>query len=318
VQELAGLVWAYMGPAPVPELPRWEPLTWSNAVRDIAVTVLPCNWLQAQENSVDPIHTEWLHNYFARYVADVKSQGLQQRPRGTAGRKHQKIAFDQFEFGIVKRRMVEGDTGDEEDWTIGHPILFPNVLLTGNQFGYTMQFRVPIDDEHTYHVSQYIFAAAPGKEAPKQESVPYRVVPLHESDGDWVLNYTFNQDYMAWATQGPIAKRDLEKLGASDRGVILFRQLLQEQVERVREGEEPMNVFRDPTQAACLRFPMEKMKHSVAKRPSYVPGEAGYSGDADLIAEVLATWDGVELQHRDETASSATRIRTVVAAARGV
>ncbi|MFN0074259.1 MAG: Rieske 2Fe-2S domain-containing protein [Chloroflexota bacterium] len=302
VKELAGLVFAYMGPLPAPELPSWEPLTWSNAVRDIAVTELPCNWLQCQENSVDPIHNEWLHNYFGNYVSQIR-QEQSFAYLGTAGRPTKKIGFDQFEYGIIKRRMVEGDTGEEEDWKVGHPILFPNVLLTGNQFGYTMQFRVPIDDERTYHVSQYIFHAAPGQQAPRQAGVPYRVVPLRENEKQWILNYTFNQDYMAWFTQGPIAKRHLEKLGESDRGVILFRFMLQQQIERVREGEDPINVFRDAAKAACLSFPMEKVKHGRTRRPTYRPGEAGFSRDAELIEETLATWDAIPEHRREPVAA---------------
>ena len=295
VEELAGLVFAYLGPQPAPLLPRWEPLVWDNTVLDLAFTELPCNWLQAQENSLDPVHTEWLHNYFGNYVADM-TLDENRRPAlgGTFGRKHLKIAFDEFEYGIIKRRMVEGDTGEEEDWTVGHPILFPNVLLTGSQYSYTMQFRTPVDDTHTFHVSVYIFPAAPGQPAPRQECVPYRYVPLTDHDGNWVLNYTFNQDYMAWVTQGDIAQRDKEKLGASDRGIILFRQMLQEQMERVREGEDPMNTFRDAAANRSLSFPMEKVKHQQRKRPSYHPGEAGFSADAELIEAALATWDHTE------------------------
>ena len=32
----------------------------------------------------------------------------------------------------------------------------------------TMQFRVPIDESHTLHISLYLWRAAPGTEAPKQ------------------------------------------------------------------------------------------------------------------------------------------------------
>jgi 5,5'-dehydrodivanillate O-demethylase len=307
VQEMAGLVWAYMGPQPAPLLPRWEPLLWDNAVRDIAVTVLPCNWMQCQENSLDPVHTEWLHNYFGNYVATIKGDTGNRSRGGSLGRKHQRIAFDEFDYGIIKRRMVEGDTGEEEDWQVGHPVLFPNVLLTGSQYSYTMQFRVPIDDTHTYHVSQYIFPAAPGQQAPKQDYVPYREVPLTDGAGDWVLNYTFNQDYMAWVTQGDIAQRDKEKLGASDRGIILFRHMLQEQVERVKEGEDPMNTFRDAAANQSLTLPMERVKHGLVKRPKYRPGEAGFSADADLIEATLATWDATEVASQGH--APATTIR---------
>jgi 5,5'-dehydrodivanillate O-demethylase len=294
VEDLAGLVWAYMGPQPAPLLPHWEPLTWTNAVRDIAVTYLPCNWMQCQENSLDPVHAEWLHSYFGNYVAQIKGDSKGRLRGGTSGRKHMQIAFDEFEYGIIKRRMVEGDTGEEEDWKVGHPILFPNVLLTGSQYSYTMQWRVPIDDTHTYHVSQYIFPAAPGQQAPEQDEVPYREVPLMDDDKHWILNYTFNQDYMAWVTQGEIAQRDQEKLGLSDKGIIMFRHLLQEQVERVREGEEPMNTFRDVEKNRSVSFPMERVKHGLNKRPKYRPGEAGMSAHTELIEQTLATWDATE------------------------
>ena len=104
VRELAGLVWAYMGPAPVPELPCWEPLTWTDCVRDIAVTELPCNWLQCQENSVDPVHTEWLHSYFGNYVKNIKGgAGGGGRIGGTSGRPHKVIAFDECRVLFVMR-----------------------------------------------------------------------------------------------------------------------------------------------------------------------------------------------------------------------
>ena len=61
-------------------------------------------------------------------------------------RKHQKIGFDLFEYGIVKRRVLEGFTEDDDDWKDGHPILFPNILLVGSQFSATLQFRVPVGE----------------------------------------------------------------------------------------------------------------------------------------------------------------------------
>ena len=46
VQELGGLIFAYLGPEPVPLLPRYENYVVDNAIRDIGGTMLPCNWLQ--------------------------------------------------------------------------------------------------------------------------------------------------------------------------------------------------------------------------------------------------------------------------------
>ena len=51
---------------------------------------------------------------------------------------------------------------------------------------------------------------------------------------------------MAWETQGPIADRTVEHLALSDRGVVLLRRLLREQIERVQQGHDPFGVIRDP------------------------------------------------------------------------
>ena len=78
----------------------------------------------------------------------------------------------------------------------------------------------------------------------------------------------------------------------SDRGIILFRQQLKEQISEVERGEDPMCVFRDPILNTCLELPLEADKFGANRRPpKYVPGEAGYSRDAALIEETLATWD---------------------------
>ncbi|MSQ26581.1 MAG: aromatic ring-hydroxylating dioxygenase subunit alpha [Dehalococcoidia bacterium] len=296
VQELAGLIFAYMGPQPVPLLPRWEPLAWDNVVRDIAVTELPCNWLQCQENSVDPTHSEWLHGYFGSYVRTLPGRGTEPAPNQLPriGRRHQKIGFDVFDYGIIKRRVQEGGTEEDEDWAHGHPILFPHILLVGDQFQATMQFRVPIDDTHTLHVSQYIFRPAPGTEAPAQTSVPVRWVTLFDESGSWVVDYTFNQDYMAWSQQGPIAERHREKLGEGDKGIILYRRLLRQQLDAVLAGRDPMNTFRDPEKNRMIALPLEKVKRGISGRPqAYVPGESGYSVDAPQIEATYATWDKV-------------------------
>ena len=51
---------------------------------------------------------------------------------------------------------------------------------------------------------------------------------------------------MAWVMQGPVMDRSTERLGASDRGVIFFRQVLADQIQRVKDGQDPLGVLRDP------------------------------------------------------------------------
>ena len=294
VQELGGLLWAYLGPAPAPLLPRWGPLVWQDCVRDIAITELPCSWLQCQENSLDPVHVEWLHTYYGRWEQarrtgdpDAGSSIGAQRMRPM---RHLKIGFDTFEHGIIKRRLLEGFSEDDEDWAVGHPMVFPNMLLVGNEMQATVQYRVPIDETHTYHVSYYVFRGAPGAEVPPQGRPPYRNVPLTDDDGEFLVDLTFNQDYMTWISQGPIAARDQERLGESDAGIIRFRRMLRQQSDLVQDGGEPMNVFRDPATNQCVELPMERVKFGDRTYLEYSPAEAGDSEAIGAINQVLATW----------------------------
>src|SRR5581483_10801593 len=124
VQEMAGLLFAYMGPQPAPLLPRWDVYCMEGMVRDIGYALLPCNWLQCQENSLDPVHVEWLHQVFANWVTvQLGKPQLKRNPT-----EHQKIGFDVFDYGIVKRRVLKGGSEEDTEWKDGHPIVFPNML----------------------------------------------------------------------------------------------------------------------------------------------------------------------------------------------
>ena len=52
----------------------------------------------------------------------------------------------------------------------------------------------------------------------------------------------------------PIFDRSQEHLGATDRGIILFRQLLAKQIKIVEQGGEPMALVRDPEKNCSIIF----------------------------------------------------------------
>ena len=41
VKQCAGLLFAYLGPQPAPELPVWEPFTWENGFREVVLSDVP-------------------------------------------------------------------------------------------------------------------------------------------------------------------------------------------------------------------------------------------------------------------------------------
>src|ERR1700722_11256284 len=68
VQEMAGLLWAYLGPRPVPLLPRFEHMVRDDWEWDVGISRMPCNWLQVAENTLDPLHIEYLHMKYLNYA----------------------------------------------------------------------------------------------------------------------------------------------------------------------------------------------------------------------------------------------------------
>ena len=238
VQVLAGLVFAYMGPQPAPLLPRWQNLVSENYVRAIAFKLLPCNWVQCVDNAIDPVHFEHLHGYYGDYYN--KRHEVNQRLR-TA--KHIRIDFDVFKHTIYKRRLIEGEPEDSPEWTIGHPLLFPATLDVSNSY----QFRVPIDDQNTMHT---IIACRPQKpDEELQDTVPARREQVrYETFGKVDAPWVQLQDEMAWIGQGHLSDRTQELLATSDKGVILFHNLILESIAQVERGEDPMGVIRDPAE----------------------------------------------------------------------
>jgi 5,5'-dehydrodivanillate O-demethylase len=85
-------------------------------------------------------------------------------------------------------------------------------------------------------------------------------VPYLDENGEYLLNIIDAQDIMAWITQGPIAQRQHEKLGTTDKGVILFRNMLKRELQNVAEGRDPMGVVRDPAKNGIIDIPMEHAK----------------------------------------------------------
>ena len=83
---------------------------------------------------------------------------------------------------------------------------------------------------------------------------------------DWVLG----QDIRAWPSQGEIADRTVEKLAETDRGLIMFRKMLQDQMKIVEDGGDPINVFRDPEENRFIELEMEDYGPLMQYTPGYL------------------------------------------------
>jgi 5,5'-dehydrodivanillate O-demethylase len=250
VQKLAGLLFAYLGPAPAPLLPRWDVLVREDGRRWITVeSVIDCNWLQPMENSVDPSHLYWLHGETAYLGREMRQY-------------QEKHEFILFEYGIIKRRITPGATPCDRPKVDEHPLVFPSILrhvspavrgVRSGSFRHNMQIRVPRDDTHT-QVYRVNFVPGPTERSPADQDPPHEYRPLKTPAGEYYMDVVSAQDSMAWETQGPITDRTLEHLGGGDRGIVMFRRLLRKQIEIVQNGGDPMGVIRDPARNTLIEF----------------------------------------------------------------
>jgi 5,5'-dehydrodivanillate O-demethylase len=243
VRPLAGLLWAYMGPDPAPELPVWEPFTWANGFVEVVGCDIPCNWLQCQENSIDPVHFEWMHD---TWPSRMRGDSSITAPR------HLKLGFDEFEFGFQYKRVREGADETDPMWTTGRVALWPNGFYLGGHF----EWRVPVDNENTLCVC-WFFSRVPVEMGDYcQKRIPTWYGVTKEPNGRWITSHIINQDIVGWVGQGTIADRTQEKLGMSDVGITKLRQRLFGDIDAIAHGRDPSGLIRDPDRARCVPLPI--------------------------------------------------------------
>jgi 5,5'-dehydrodivanillate O-demethylase oxygenase subunit len=264
VQQLAGILFAYLGPLPAPLLPRWETLVRTDGTRKISVLPLHRNnWLQAQENSVDPVHTYYLHSHmFKMQKHHAPEASYYDRP------------IEDFDFelcreatwaGVRKSRVYGGDRPERE---VGHPAVFPNILMNPQGERLATQWRVPADDRSTHIIWCEFTPSADGAAVDQRDAdIPVVYLPdPRRDDGEYDLTSFPAQDQMAWETQGPIVDRSAELLGRSDRGIVMFRNLLKQQIEAVQSGKDPVGVIRDPVLNEIITFAMSQGQAQMVRK----------------------------------------------------
>lgn len=253
-EELGGVIFAYLGPEPAPLLPRYDVLVREDGVRSMGARVQSCNYFQAVENTVDQHHFRFLHRTpAARQWQDteLKSEltefGIRDHyTRRVGNEKYTTVSY------FVMPTMNKVGYHHEED----HPAGF-----RASHHGYeAMRWRVPVDDLHTLHVTVAFSPLIDGKAAPtlpadrQEEGISETPAGVYRWDESIGAIARGDQDRCAQESQGPIFDRTTEHLGASDKGVILLRNLYQEAIEAVQQGLDPLGVSRDPAKNKIIEI----------------------------------------------------------------
>ena len=271
-EEKGGAIFTYMGPGEPSLLPKYEFLGVPSDHRLVCKIFHECNYLQANEGNIDPVHLSYLHRFLE--VPQNRYAGV----RNTEDSHYSLVATDVAptidveltDFG-VRIYTVRKQPGEKVYLRVSYFIL-PNLSAfpgqTGGE-GYTVNWHVPIDDTHHW---KYMFVFS--REAPldktmiqreRSEMTPdFKLVRNNsnrfQQDRESMMTQTYSgmghgfqaHDVFATSSQGAIQDRTQEHVVSSDKAIVAARKLMVKAIRDIQDGGEPPHVVRDPAQN---RFP---------------------------------------------------------------
>ena len=240
VEELGGFVFVYIGPQPAPVLPKYDVLVRQDGKRIIGCDEDYCNWLQKAENGADLPHLPFLH-------ASVYPKMAMKTPLG--------YDYEDTAYGFKCILKMPELPPRIIHYVMPAHSRISTTPRTGMLPSHDMRLRVPIDDTLTYSFWIRFHPIADGTFT--QENCGFTgkqpgVYP-REEDGYWNIPSN-EQDRVAQETQGLITDRTIEHLAESDRGIVMLRRKLREDIDAVAAGQNPACVLRDPADDTMIKF----------------------------------------------------------------
>jgi len=263
-KEVAGAIFTYMGPGEPPLLPNYD---FFNADSDhlyVSKIFHECNYLQANEDNIDPVHLSFLHRFL---------ENRDERYRGVRG-------ADESHYNLVARNsapIVEVELTDcgvriytvrklenDKSYLRVSYFILPNLSAfpgqTGGE-GYSVNWHVPIDETRHWKYTFVYSAGAPlQKELVDRErsefGADYRLIRKEANrflqDREAMHTKTFTgmgsgfqaHDAFATTSQGAVQDRSDEHLVTSDKAIVAARKLMEKAIRDIGAGREPPHVIR--------------------------------------------------------------------------
>ena len=266
--EQGGVVWAYMGPpGHVPQMPKleWSRLPASHCY--VSKRFQETNYLQAIEGGIDSSHSNFLHasvdafRMTEEYVEKAKhSPNL--RVRYHILDKSPRFTVKKTDYGLIiaARRNADEDT---YYWRLTQ-FLLPSHTMIPYQKGGAIHGHcwVPRDEE-----TCWVWTISWNPEAPLSEEEweairketfvharvdPVTFRPLRNKSNNYGIDreqqrsssmtgmHGFaTQDMAIQESMGPTVDRTRERLGTSDTAIIAMRRLLLQEIDGLKQGQEP-------------------------------------------------------------------------------
>lgn len=273
-REAGGFIWAYMGPADkMPPLPQMEFTLLPASHVFVSKKWQDCNWVQCLEGAIDTAHFSFLHMVVPE-VGENAAELMKHAAIGSQNVKNDRIRWVQedprpkFEINEFAAGLTIGGARlaneGELYWRIAQ-FLAPNHALVPSAFpgeNYHGQTWVPASDTSCWI---YNYTWNPDRPLTQEEreacrkgltvhaEVDENYIPIRGPHNDYLIDreaqrthsYTgiqgvSEQDAAIQNSQGPIVDRTRENLGATDIGLVRFRNYMMQRAKALaNEGKEP-------------------------------------------------------------------------------
>ena len=302
VQEIGGIIWAYMGPkGDEPPPINFEFTKYPDSHLVHTKMHIQCNWVQCLEGVLDSAHANYLHSDTFKPTANSLSSDYRgdslvvDRPSGD-GQPRFEIENTSygFRYAAIRRAMTE-----DVDRSYVRVTLFVAPfygLFAGQKDWGALQAFVPIDDENTmlYFVRYNLKQPVDDKERERQIAwsglipgvdIDQNFHMMRNRENNWLqdraameagqsasgLRGVQVEDAVIQESMGPIYDRSTEHLGTTDIAVVRMRSLLLRSVRGfVREEKIPLGLNK--------KIPYERLRGEEA----IISGETTWQEVCDL------------------------------------
>jgi hypothetical protein len=277
----SGIVFAWLGAGEPSAFPHFDCFTAPDAYTFAFKGYWDCNWLQALEVGIDPAHASFLHRYFEDEDT-AGSYGKQFRgkpsdsdlPISKVLREYDRpeITVAKTDYGI--RLLTLRKIDEKQTHGRSTHILFPQTFVIPMNAEMTItQWHVPVDDQGCYWYSIFTSFTTPvDKKTMREQRLRTYPAPDYKPifnranawgfDADQQKKATYTgmgfdiniHDQFACESPGRIADRTKENLGTTDKGIVLYRRLLVDAINKNARGEKTLMML-NPAEAAGMTGP---------------------------------------------------------------
>jgi len=320
VVERSGMLFAYIGEGTPPAFPAFDCFVAPDTHTCAFQGHLDCNWLQALEVGIDPAHASFLHRYFED---EDTAESYGKQFRGTSADSSLPITrvlreYDRPDISVEKtawglRLVALRKLSDADTHVRVTNLMFPQAFVIPMSAEMTIsQWHVPVDDTHCYWYAIFTSFTGPvDKQQMRGQRLALYTLPDYKPrvnrDSHWgydpeeqrTATYTgMGKDinvHDQWAVEspGPIQDRTREHLGSTDKGIIAYRRMLVDAIEKNAAGETPLMVLDEATAATLTG-------------PASIDG----IGPADSWDEY---WRQADLRRRRESSWAAAQLAAAIA-----